>query len=91
MKHLIPVVGHISKVFIDTRDAKKIVKKGSGVMVNGVLHCLRSGIRRGSPGRPVEIRDYDCVESVMEYRHKQSGDYGPIVLQGKRGIPFARR
>ena len=83
MKVLIPCVGHIRKTFIDERDARKMVKKGSGVMVRGVLHCLRSGIRHNRESRPVQERGY-YGPTQGEYRARMSaepGDGGPIVMQ----------
>lgn len=81
---MVTVVGHVHKKLTTEHWARQYCRQGKGQMIEGVLHCFRSGVTDGSLYR-VLLPHGEPDGIQMEYRHRQSGDYGPIVVQGEAG------
>jgi hypothetical protein len=87
-RHVI-LIGHPCGILTTTeQEAKKYVNQGRCRAIEGILYWIRSPRRGEAEPRSVftHLDRYDGQMTAGEWRPRQSGEAGPMVMQMEQGI-----
>ena len=84
-KIIIPIIGHPHKFTTSDKWARQMRRRGKCTIVEGICYWFTGHAFHTHQDRD---RDYATGEiHGVEWRHKKSGQYGPIVMQAETGLP----